>query len=651
MMKMRLFLVASLALNCLLPALVGCEADGRRSGTDGGISSSSDGATVGCRPGAAATVCSGNEAIECNADGSEAGRTNCASDGQVCVDGQGCAVCQPGSFRCIDNNVEKCGSDGASWAPEATCDAAMGEMCNATLGVCSTPCKDAARSNSYIGCEYWPTPTANTVAEEFDFAVVVANPQAEPANVTVTRSGSLVATETVPAGGITTIRLAWVNESKVAFTSPETFGDRPRPRSVLVADGAYRLVSTLPVTVYQFNPLEYRVARDCMDALGRCDRSSSDLLGPVCDGECFSHSNDASLLLPRHVLTGNYIAVSERTRAVRCGSQVDSAPGFVAIVGVAESPVTVDVTLAGHVASGPGVEEGLPGSTQRYTLNQGDVLQLASAGVGSSCTSGGTTPGQCDFGGSMTHCAVPDEYDLTGSRITASGPVMVLGGHACAFVPFNRFACDHIEETVFPLESWGSDFVVSVAQPLRSEPNLVRVLSGADGNAVTFDPPSAHAAVTLDRGEQIEFEARADFRVEGTGPLLVSQLLVGQNYAGGVEREGAGDPALSFAIPTEQFRSEYTFLAPETFEVSYVNVVAPEGVDVMLSSNGGAPEAVTGWSSIGNSGLRATRVEIPGGTHHITASQPFGIVVYGYGSYTSYMYPGGLNFEEINPLI
>ena len=29
----------------------------------------------------------------------------------------------------------------------------------------------------------------------------------------------------------------------------------------------------------------------------------------------------------------------------------------------------------------------------------------------------------------------------------------------------------------------------------------------------------------------------------------------------------------------------------------------------------------------------------------------FGIVVYGFGSYTSYMYPGGLDLEAINPLI
>ena len=45
------------------------------------------------------------------------------------------------------------------------------------------------------------------------------------------------------------------------------------------------------------------------------------------------------------------------------------------------------------------------------------------------------------------------------------------------------------------------------------------------------------------------------------------------------------------------------------------------------------------------------RHAIDGGTHQMSADKNFGIVVYGFGSYTSYMYPGGLDFEEINPLI
>ena len=33
--------------------------------------------------------------------------------------------------------------------------------------------------------------------------------------------------------------------------------------------------------------------------------------------------------------------------------------------------------------------------------------------------------------------------------------------------------------------------------------------------------------------------------------------------------------------------------------------------------------------------------------HRASAGEPFGIVVYGYGQYTSYMYPGGLDLAKI----
>jgi hypothetical protein len=42
-----------------------------------------------------------------------------------------------------------------------------------------------------------------------------------------------------------------------------------------------------------------------------------------------------------------------------------------------------------------------------------------------------------------------------------------------------------------------------------------------------------------------------------------------------------------------------------------------------------------------------------GGSHTISAPNPnikFGIEVYGFASYTSYLYPGGLDLEYINPI-
>ena len=51
------------------------------------------------------------------------------------------------------------------------------------------------------------------------------------------------------------------------------------------------------------------------------------------------------------------------------------------------------------------------------------------------------------------------------------------------------------------------------------------------------------------------------------------------------------------------------------------------------------------FTAIGNTGYAVARVPVAGGTHHIVGPEPFGVVVYGYAAYTSYMYPGGLDLN------
>jgi len=243
------------------------------------------------------------------------------------------------------------------------------------------------------------------------------------------------------------------------------------------------------------------------------------------------------------------------------------------------------------------------------------------------------------------YCTVGNDYDLTGTQIQSSSPLELVAGHNCAFVPYNRWACDHLEEVGFPLETWGTSALVAVTEPLRTEPNIIRVVSGDDANALTFDPPSTHAGLTLNRGEYVEFEAAQSFRVSGSQSITVAQFLVGQDY-GGINSSGAGasgDPSQSLAIPTEQYRSSYTFLAPASYAMNFVGVSAPTGMTVTLD---GSP--MTGFTAVGGTGFGVANASIGGGVHTISSSSPFGIVVYGFGTYTSYMYPGGLDLQRIN---
>lgn len=494
-------------------------------------------------------------------------------------------------------------------------------------GAVPQSCSEAEQNKSYIGCEYWPTMTPNSsLYEGFQFAIVVSNPTTKEASVKVERGGSGVADRIVAPGAVETIMLPWVAGLKQTSTGTQ------QPISGIVKGGAYKVTSSVPVVVYQFNPLEFQL-----------DPAPSGCPDPNGVG-CFSYSNDASLLLPTTALRNEYYGMSWPTHHFGNVMGWMDTPGFLVVTGVVDG-TTVTVKTAAFVRAGGVVGAMSPGAEAQHTLNAGDVLVLASgalpAGKTAACS---TDPSGYNF------CKSPPQYDLTGTKITADKPIGVLGGHDCTFIPYDKWACDHIEESMFPVETLGQDLVVTAPhavaaigkEPGKADTMFVRVMSAADNNEITFDPP-VHDPVTLQAGGWIEIGPIAqDFRVQAANRVMVAQFMVGENFTGA--SVGAGDPSQSIAIPTEQYRLNYAFLAPTTYTHNFVNVVAPPDANIEIDG-----EVIDSgeFKPIGSSGLSVARHKIEGGAHTMSGNKNFGIVVYGYGSYTSYMYPGGLNLETV----
>ena len=140
--------------------------------------------------------------------------------------------------------------------------------------------------------------------------------------------------------------------------------------------------------------------------------------------------------------------------------------------------------------------------------------------------------------------------------------------------------------------------------------------------------------MTLEAGEFVDLLTDEDLYVGATGPIFVTQFLAGQ------EEVGSGDPAMGTGIPLSQGRSEYDFIAPTTFVSHYLGIAAPTGATIELD---GAP--VTAWTPVSSSGFSVARMSIPEGSHHIESptGASFTITSYGYASFTSYYYPGGLD--------
>jgi hypothetical protein len=545
-----------------------------------------------------ATRCEGNVFLTCE-DGTLVPQEECPD---ACHDQLGCTLCRPGTGICESATVaQACLPDGSGYEEEL-CDPVQGVSCDPASGVCEGACAPSSIGESYIGCEYYPTITGNLVSNDFSFAVVVANTSGEVASVTI-EDGALTApiTFTVPGDSVVVQDLPWQNELKLcAYNGSDIELCRdPVQRAALVANGAYHLRSTVPVTVYQFSPLDYTLG-----------------------GGTFSYTNDASLLMPTNAWTGSYLAAGwKRLDASPLTS--GTWPGLLAVT-AAQDATTVTITTTAPTEGYGAVPAFATGVPQTITLNAGDVVEIASWGT---------------FGGVSID-------DLTGSSIEADKPVQVIGGHYCAYVPDNvTAACDHLEESMFPIEALSTTYVVTTpavpALPNGKE-QVVRIVATQPATTLTYDPPQAGAPTTIaNAGGYVEMARQtADYVVTADHKVMVIQYMEGQDAGG-----GTGDPAMTLAVPTDQYRDNYLFHAPLNYETNYVNITAPTGATVTLDG-----AAVTGFTALGASGFGLARVVLgpgTGGNHTITGSMPFGISVYGYGQYTSYWYPGGLDLANI----
>jgi IgGFc binding protein len=357
------------------------------------------------------------------------------------------------------------------------------------------------------------------------------------------------------------------------------------------------------------------------------------------------------------------------------GAAIPVMNTYVAITGTqAGTHVTVHLSPTASVLAGGGIPAtpaSPDGGTISLTLNQGDVAELAS-----------------DQGNTV---------DLSGSLVTADQPIQVIAGSPCTFVPEEVAACDHLEQSMFPAETLGKQYFVTVPSGPLGRPvgHVVRFYGNVDGTGLTYSPApmgctkswdlvsdpdelnqliqqlsacldgvtpavALNCPKTLDAGQVAECDGivTSDFEVTGSseGPDAssgVTSFAVGSFMLGGslVDIDGEGDPSESLMASVEQYRTKYVFLAPDDYDVSFADIVAMPGTDVFLDGMRLNPSRLM---PIGD-GYGALRVPLVGvnpsghGAHILVASAPVGLQVLGYGAYTSYQYPGGLNLTPIAP--
>lgn len=311
-----------------------------------------------------------------------------------------------------------------------------------------------------------------------------------------------------------------------------------------------------------------------------------------------SATTDAYLGLPTDILGAEYIVLTYKNVNIVNGTQF--------AIAATQDGTAVTIT--------PSVTTGARAAGVPYTvsMNQGQTYQLRN-----------------------TNSA---PADLTGTIVTADKPIAVFGSHQCANIPAGYYACDYIVEELPPTVTWGKNFVtMPLATRLRGD--TFRFLASTDETVVSVN---GAVVATLNRGQLFEQIITEPAQITATQPILVAQYSNSSSYDG-----VTSDPFMMLIPPFEQFLGAYTVTTPASgFAINYVNVVAPNGAVGVITLDG-SPIPSSSFVAIGSSGFSGAQVAVSLGSHTLGALLPFGVFVYGFDSYDSYGYPGGLSLAPV----
>ena len=565
---------------------------------------------VDCTPGEVDGCSSDTDRLVCNPNGTIFIPEPCP-EGLYCFEGScGEQQCAPGDQRCASGAymVEHCADDGLSWQEPIECE--EGNVC--MEGRCISACEASSKVRSYIGCEYW-TLDLDQYEDPFGdpriqpHAVVISNPSAQAASVTVTTMAEGVTLDFPD-------NMVQPGEAKV-FTFPRLDVD-----DTSISFNTFFIESSRPVLAHQFNPLNnVRVA-----------------------------SNDASLLIPVAVLGQEYVGMTMPSGAdmtlpgLECSSDEDcpegvvcgmmgcenvlpAQSGYLTIIATSDGITHIEVVPSCAIEEGPDLgpfEAGVPIS---FDLQRYQVLNLTAAP------------------------ALIFEFttnDLTGTTIRSDKPVAVFGGHEEAVISDperdgDNCCAEHLEQQLFPVETWGNRYLAAKAKPRGSDYDAWKIVATEDTTQImTFPSQPGAESLLLHRGQHATFYSSDSFEIASNKPIMVGQFLISQGQTSQV----TGDPAFILAVPIEQFRKSYLFMVPLDYTENYATIMRTAGDQIEID---GVLIPDSDFRGIGRGEFELAYQELNPGVHEIVGTQPCGLSIYGYAQAVSYGYPGGL---ELNVL-
>ncbi|MBA2539381.1 MAG: IgGFc-binding protein [Deltaproteobacteria bacterium] len=544
-------------------------------------------------------------------------------------------ACVPGVNKCVGHDIVTCNPDGTLGEVITACgDLACSE------GQCLTECALAAASRSYVGCEFWPVDLDNA----FD-ALGAPNPAPNSCTAYTTPGGSVPAfhqnvkvcddgvspfylstcdwNDSCPQGYTCQVHDVCGNDGKGApFAIVVSNPDPMRPANVTLSNdgGITAQVMVPPQSVQTLIPNDLGFADQSLDFSGietKAYHMVSDhpiiayQFNPLNNVGVFT--NDGSLLIPASAYDTNYYVLTHKSLARR--PLRNDWSGYLTVVANG-APTTVTVTATARTLQGTGVPAMVPNQQVTFTIAPFQTLTLEAEAPG----------------------------DLTGTKVECTPACGVFAGHEAINLDSNgtHAACcaDHLEDMVFPASTWGAHYIVAASAPRTQLTwDLVRVVAQKSNTTLSIFPQVNGCNQTLQPGQFCDFFTQQDVEIVATEPILVGHFLTSN---GGLDAD-SGDPALSFAIPVAQYRKDYTLLVPAEYDANFFAITVPAGGGAMLDGID-----VTGQlTNVGTGAFRAARIPVTAGQHRLECTLGCGVEAEGWSEAVSYLYAGGLNFEQI----
>ncbi|WP_323755805.1 gliding motility-associated C-terminal domain-containing protein [Roseivirga sp.] len=319
-------------------------------------------------------------------------------------------------------------------------------------------------------------------------------------------------------------------------------------------------------------------------------------------------SADAAVILPTPALGNEYYVVAHMEPP---GDIEDSARESEFLVAASEDNTQIEITPTGDTYNG-----WLKGVPQIIELDAGETYLVKS---------------DEDLSGSYVRTVSQNNSECKN--------IAVFGGNVFTNVGGCGPARDHLLEQMFPVSTWGKNFLF-VPYETRKGGDYVKIIASENDTKVTISKMSQ--TLFLQAGEVKIYKTLDGVRtISADKPITVAQFSRSQECDG-----VPSDPFMIIVSPLEQRIKSVTFNAfvVQNIDRYYLTLITASDAIKDVTLDG--VDITDQFKTEGNAAYAS--LNISQGNHRLTAPEGVIAYVYGYGNVESFGYSAGASLENLN---